>query len=63
MSWFFSCLGITVAIATLACWPLWQHPSLPRGRKVLFTLGIFLWLVVGGMALYARLGVPAMALL
>ena len=63
MNWFFSCLGFTLVIALLVCWPLWRHPTLPLGRKWLFSLGIFVWLVGGGMWLYGHVGLPAMALL
>jgi hypothetical protein len=63
MSWFLFCLLFTVAVAALVCLPLLRHPSLPRGRKIVLALTIFLILVPAGIWLYGLLGVPLMAVL
>ncbi len=62
-SWFYFCLGFTVACAALLCWPLWRHPTLPRARRISLCAGIFLIFTVGGLALYGWVGMPVMALL
>lgn len=51
------CFGVTL----LVVWPLMAHPSLPPKRKILWGALAFLILVPGGLALYAWLGVPQLA--
>ena len=63
MSWLLCCIGFTGAIFVMICLPLWQHQTLPRAQKWLFSIGIFGWIVLGGLALYTLVGTPQMAFL
>lgn len=63
IGWFVFCLLLVIALCVLVIWPLLQHPTLPRHRKWLLSIVIFLLLVPGGMALYSWVGMPPMALL
>lgn len=54
---FYLCLSAMLLIVT----PVMLHPSLPMKRKLLITAFSFLVLVPIGLALYAYLGVPKMA--
>ncbi|MFZ4540465.1 MAG: hypothetical protein ACOYNL_01485, partial [Rickettsiales bacterium] len=54
---FYLCLSATLLIVA----PVMMHPTLPMKRKLLITAFSFLILVPIGLALYAWLGAPTMA--
>lgn len=54
---FYLCLSAMLLIVT----PVMMHPTLPMKRKVLIAVFSFFVLVPVGLALYAYLGVPKMA--
>ncbi len=60
--WLIFCLVFLLILTTLVLAPLARHPSLPRRKKWLFCVLIFLILVPGGLALYGWVGMPPMAL-
>lgn len=51
------CLSVMLLVAV----PVLMHPTLPMKRKLLICVISFVVLVPGGLALYAVLGAPQMA--
>lgn len=63
MIWFLFTVGFVLALLALVLWPLATHPSLPRRKKWLLSIAIFLLLGPGGILLYGWVGMPGMAIL
>lgn len=63
MNWLLACFGLCIVSAAMVILPILQHDTLPRRKKLVLSLIIFLALVPGGIALYAWVGVPVMAML
>jgi len=55
-------LYLCVSAALLIIWPVMMHPTLPPKRKLFISIASFVILVPLGLALYAWLGVPQMAI-
>lgn len=60
--WLLFCVCFTMALAGLFIVPLARHGGLPRRKKWLISICIFLLLVPAGLLLYTLLGVPSMVL-
>lgn len=56
-------LYLTVATFLLVFVPVMLHPTLKLRRKLLLLIAGFVFIVPGGLALYATLGVPPMGAL
>lgn len=61
--WFIFSVLFVMIITALVVWPLANHTTLPRRKKWLLSVIIFLVLTPGGLLLYGWVGMPAMALL
>ena len=61
LNFVFFALYLSVGATLLIVCPIMMHPTLPTRRKLILSGMIFLLLVPTGLALYAWLGMPQMA--
>ncbi len=63
MSWILCCIAFLTVLSTVLIVPVCRHATLPRRKKFVLSLTIFITLVPIGLLVYAWVGIPPMAML